>query len=87
MGKGGGGTDEMQRGGGLKIEGEGGWDAWHVGRNLLTERGVAAVAIAVAVTATVRAAARKRASGFANMQRKETREIKTMLRRGGGRSP
>ncbi len=66
MGEGGGGTDETRGGGGRKIEGEGGRDcdgerhARCVGRNLLTERGVAEIAIAVAATATVRAAAWKR---------------------------
>jgi hypothetical protein len=58
MGEGGGGTDEMRGGGGRKIEGEGGRDgngerhARRVWRNLLTKRGVAAIAIAVAATAT-----------------------------------
>jgi hypothetical protein len=66
MGEGGGGTDETRGGGGRKIEGEGGPDgdgerhARCVGRNLLTEGGVAAIAITVAATATVRAAARRR---------------------------
>ncbi len=66
MGEEGRGTDETRGGGGRKIEGERGRDgdgerhAWLVRRNLLTERGLAAIAIAVAATATVRAVARKR---------------------------
>jgi hypothetical protein len=59
------GTDETQGGGGCIIEGEGEWDsdgerhAWRVGRELLTERGVMAIAIAVVATAAVRAAEQK----------------------------
>ncbi len=66
MGEGGGETDKTRGGGGRKIEGEGVRDGdgerhtRRVVRNLLTEKGVAAIAIAVAATATVRVAAQKR---------------------------
>ncbi len=88
MGKGGEGTDELQGGGGRKIEGEEGQDgdgephAWRRREELAPGGGGGDIPIAAAATSSARAAAQMRSSQIAYVRRKETRGIETVPRKG-----